>query len=289
MQLRHRTPQLFIAAALGVGGIALAGQATASADSTPTCGTPTAITQADTSTTPLSLAVPAYTGAGTAASVQISLQATTTFANEFLNTSTLTLGPGNATTAWVGTSNVLQANGPGLSSVSDVSVSPPFSGGPSFTAGPALPTLPANEVALEGEGGNLASTTAAPSSWTALGTPFTYTPGTQPVSGSGSVTYSSPETSDVVAAGAVSTYAGGSGTLSVIEDSSGVTSGETTAGGWAVSGSVTTMVSACALYTAAVSAPEVPNILLLPLLGLIAGGGALLVGRQRRFGNARIL
>jgi hypothetical protein len=106
MSLHRRAFRILLTATLGAGGFAIAGQVVASADAAPapTCGLAVAITSADTTTSPLSLSVPQHNGTGTVSSVQVSLQATTTFENSFVEDPPLVNpSPGDATLAWIGT------------------------------------------------------------------------------------------------------------------------------------------------------------------------------------------
>jgi hypothetical protein len=122
-------------------------------------------------------------------------------------------------------------------------------------------------VALEGGSGDYASVGSEPADWASLGFPFTQATAA-PVSASGSISYSTPAVVDV-ASGSIASYIGaGNVTLSAIEDPAGDSVGASEPSNYFVGGSITTTVSACALYTVTAAAlPEAPSIVLLPIGG----------------------
>ena len=97
-------------------------------------------------------------------SASISIEVTAnSFQNEFLNPSSFQPGPGDATAAYIGEAQVLQASGPGLGALADVASPGTAYGGSgpnSFTVGTAQPALPSGVAATEALGA--AGTSTAP-------------------------------------------------------------------------------------------------------------------------------
>jgi hypothetical protein len=240
------------------------------------------LSTADSAASPASLTVPQYNGGGTLTGVTISIQPTETYSGQFLDPSSFQPFAGTATFDFVALHSVLEASGPGLSSLSAVTPGVPANGAPfdSWTAGDPLPALPAGVAAAETNSGAGVSTgSVTPASWTALG--YGFTTGTSaPADASGTATFSTSATADVPdasfgsysGAGNVSLSAADYGTTTVGSNSSGFTGAK-----------VTTSLVACATYTAlAAATPEVADVLLLPVAMAGVAGAAVFIARRRR-------
>ncbi len=286
---RHRAAinLLVSAAAASVCAVVVVGGPTtaALAADPPVCGPAVPISSSNNSSSPLSLTVPQYSGPGTLQSASISIEVTAnSFQNEFLNPTTFQPGLGDATAAYIGEAQVLQASGPGLGALADVA-SPGIayggSGPNSFTVGTAQPALPSGVAATEALGAAGTSTApAAPSTWAALGFPFVAN-AVAPVSASGSLNYATaPNQAAAVPAASLGSYEGpGNVSLTAIDDDEQTQTATTS---WLVGGTVTTTIEACALYVALPAAlPEAPMVALIPIAALAAGGGLLFARRRR--------
>ena len=177
-----------------VGGAVTAG-ATVTPDGSPVCGPAMTITGLDTASSPLGLTVPQYNGSATVTSAVLSIQVTESFQGSFLNGSGEPY-PGTGSNDFVGVSSVLEATGPGLSTLSPVAVGATFAGigFNSFTAGNPLPTFPSGVAGAEAQNADGVGTgTAIPNTWTGLGFPFTPSP--SPATAKGTATFTTSDAS----------------------------------------------------------------------------------------------
>lgn len=193
---------------------------------------------------------------------------------------------GTATFDFVALNTVLEATAPGLSALSTVTPGAPTGGTPfdSWTAGDALPALPAGVAAVEAQTGAGVSTgSTTPASWTALGYGFT-TDSPAPATAQGTVNFTNSATAAVPTSSFGSYTGNGNVNVSAADDSEG-TYGSNSAG--YTGASVPTSLVACATYTVLGAAtPEVPSALLLPIAAMGIGGAAVLVARRRRRATA---
>jgi hypothetical protein len=266
----------------GLAGLSLGMAGTAGADNSGSqvCGPSLSISGAATATAPLALSLPQYNGTGTITAAALSLKVTESYQGSFLTSGGQSY-PGNGTNDFVGVSSVLEGTGPGLGSLSPVTVGAIFKGGGpnGFTAGDPAPTLPAGVATANGISADGVGTgTPVPGSWTTLGFPFTPS-SPSPATAQGTVTFTTA--GGTIPLGSFPTYSGtGNVTINAADYSSDSVSSDSAGFNGA---SVTTSVAACITYTVLqAETPEAPSILLLPASAAAVGFGAFLVVRRRR-------